>query len=1042
MAVVMHDSVDGAVIRSSVHGRSKMGKAGTSNAGTDACVQPSGAGSVQSHRSVQRSGTGQLGPNFIQPGIICVVVGREGQLARCEDEPIRVPGAVHGFDVLIALEEEDYETGNLVVRQVSENTSEILGLTPQFLFSLAYFTQTSPDSQADILRDNVHYLHDPALESQDTADNSPHIFLLSGWGEPGSGECFSQGVGAAIGGLGEVGGGDRRGMGKGQEQRREWTCWCAAHRLKQPIKGRNVPSSSAEASSAGGYLDPNQFDDAEARSPLVILKFELERDVLNPLYPPCAAMLPIDSSGVLSGGGRRHLGMELGVRTAVESAVRGRVGRIDQVTEQQGTPKNRDHGGGNKNDEEEGLLSKAKEVPTGIGRGTIQGPSVGEGKTADEGLAEAETVVPVGVGRAEGGDETGVDEKAKGQSQGGQPSRATPTTHEPVAQRTDGHERRFDRIGPERNRDGSELGDDLDCEHGADGEELSPTELRGLIGEEDWHPSLSDVLESTISRSRPLRALERMRCLTRGAPRPRRRGCGSSGGDRGGGRSGGGVGTMDAFALLTQINDQLSSAPDLDSLLNVVVGVIKDLMQFHRVLVYQFDDQWNGQCVAELVDWSQTHDIFKGLHLPAGDIPAQARELYTINKVRLLYDRSQTTARLVVRDRTDLKNPLDMTHAYLRAMSPIHIKYLANMGVRASMSISIITFGQLWGLVACHSYGPRGMRVSFPVRQMLRLLSDSISRNIERLSYVQRLRTRKLISTLPTEEHPTGYIVSDAEDLISLFDADFGVLVIGEGAKILGRNEHEQETLIVAEYLRRKQFNLMQVSQAIATDLPDLKLPAGLDAIAGLLYVPLSAGGKDFIALMRKGHLRDVHWAGKPFKPRADGSAVLEPRKPFKAWKETVSGRCRAWTDEQLETAGVLALVYGKFIQVWRQKETTLKTNQLTNLLLSNASHEGYSPSCGSNWADWLSSYLEMALNGPLDPETRENLTRSHAASKNLLFTINDLLDLTRYETGNETFYNEPFDLPGAIENAVTLYRIEATRRRIQFVVAPPIAPR
>ncbi|CAE6456618.1 unnamed protein product [Rhizoctonia solani] len=435
--------------------------------------------------------------------------------------------------------------------------------------------------------------------------------------------------------------------------------------------------------------------------------------------------------------------------------------------------------------------------------------------------------------------------------------------------------------------------------------DLDPTEARGLIGDDSWFPSAEDVVESTTSRSRPLRALERMRRITRDGHGPRRGGVGT-----------GGVGTMDVFAVLAQVNDQLGSAPDLESFLKVVVGVIKDLTQFHRVLVYQFDEQWNGQVVAELVDWSQTHDIYKGLHFPAADIPAQARELYTINKVRLLYDRGQTTARLVVRDRSDLESPLEMTHSCLRAMSPIHIKYLANMGVRASMSISIVTFGQLWGLIACHSYGPHGMRVSFPVRQMLRLLSDSISRNIERLSYAQRLHTRKLISTVPTEQHPTGYIVSNAEDLISLFDADFGVLVIGEGAKILGPNEHGQETLLVAEYLRLKQFNLMQVSQSVKADFPDLKLPTGLDVVAGLLYVPLSPGGKDFIALMRKGQLRDVHWAGKPFKPGGGPNAILEPRKSFKAWTETVSGRCRAWTDEQLETAGVLALVYGK-VRSW-----------------------------------------------------------------------------------------------------------------------------
>ena len=116
------------------------------------------------------------------------------------------------------------------------------------------------------------------------------------------------------------------------------------------------------------------------------------------------------------------------------------------------------------------------------------------------------------------------------------------------------------------------------------------------------------------------------------------------------------------------------------------------------------------------------------------------------------------------------------------------------------------------------------MRVSFPVRQMLRLISQSISRNVERLCYAQRLHTRKLvrdmltsyscgvhqnnpqINTMPSDQHPSGYIVSDADDLLGLFDADYGVLVIGEGAKILGPNQHGQEVLVVAEYLRLKQF--------------------------------------------------------------------------------------------------------------------------------------------------------------------------------------------------------------------------------------------
>lgn len=103
----------------------------------------------------------------------------------------------------------------------------------------------------------------------------------------------------------------------------------------------------------------------------------------------------------------------------------------------------------------------------------------------------------------------------------------------------------------------------------------------------------------------------------------------------------------------------------------------------------------------------------------------------------------------------------------------------------------------------------------------------------------------------------------------------------------------------------------MQVSQAVTVDYPDLQLSNGLEVIAGLLYVPLSVGGGDFIAFLRKGQPRQVKWAGRPYR-QGDFNASLEPRKSFRLWSETVAGRCRAWSDEHLETAGVLALVYGK----------------------------------------------------------------------------------------------------------------------------------
>ena len=107
-------------------------------------------------------------------------------------------------------------------------------------------------------------------------------------------------------------------------------------------------------------------------------------------------------------------------------------------------------------------------------------------------------------------------------------------------------------------------------------------------------------------------------------------------------------------------------------------------------------------------------------------------------------------------------------------------------------------------------------------------------------------------------------------------------------------------------------------------------------------------------------------------------------------------GKCREWTEEEIETAAVLCLVYGKFIEVWRQKEAALQNSQLTRLLLANSAHEVRTP------LNAIINYLEIALEGALDTETRDNLAKSHSASKSLIYVINDLLDLTKTEEGGE----------------------------------------
>ncbi|KAI1451543.1 hsp90-like protein [Annulohypoxylon moriforme] len=542
--------------------------------------------------------------------------------------------------------------------------------------------------------------------------------------------------------------------------------------------------------------------------------------------------------------------------------------------------------------------------------------------------------------------------------------------------------------------------------------ELTPDEPEDTLCQ---NPSSEELHESTEISSRPLRILR--------SARQRR----------------GEAGAMQVFDIMSQVQEQLASAPNLEKFLKILVGIVKELTGFHRVMIYQFDAAFNGKVVTELVDPAKTRDLYYGLHFPASDIPKQARDLYKLNKVRLLYDRDLESARLVCRSEKDLERPLDLSHAYLRAMSPIHLKYLTNMAVRSSMSISINAFNELWGLIACHSYGSKGMRVPFPIRKLCRLVGDTASRNIERLSYASRLQARKLINTMPTDKNPSGYITASSSDLIKLFDADFGMLSIRGETKILGKIEQTQEALAMLEYLRLRSFTSVLTSQDIREDFPDLRYPPGFAVIAGLLYVPLSVGGNDFIVFFRKGQVREVRWAGNPYEKvvKEGTSSFLEPRSSFKAWHEIVIGKCREWNEEQVETAAVLCLVYGKFIEVWRQKEAALQSSRLTRLLLANSAHEVRTP------LNAIINCLEIAMEGPLDHETRENLARSHSASKSLIYVINDLLDLTNMEEGQDLIKDEVLDLPGCIKEATEPFKVDAKRKSLMFeVVEHPGLPR
>ncbi|KAL8283132.1 hypothetical protein RQP46_005910 [Phenoliferia psychrophenolica] len=251
------------------------------------------------------------------------------------------------------------------------------------------------------------------------------------------------------------------------------------------------------------------------------------------------------------------------------------------------------------------------------------------------------------------------------------------------------------------------------------------------------------------------------------------------------------------------------------------------------------------------------------------------------------------------------------------------------------------------------------------MRQLCRLLSDSIGRHLERIIMTNRLAATKVITTHATALHPRGFICATPADLLGLFEADFGVLSIGTESKVLGSpNQFEAEVLdAILEFLHEQQFPTVTSTINIGLDFPDVS------------DVPEETSGR-------------INWGGNP--NRANSANVLEPRASFKVWSETVLGQCKPWAACLEDTPQALMLVYGKFIAVWRERETALKAARFAKLIIKDAEDSQRTP------IHSVISYLEGALQETLDAETRD--TMSNPASQTLLHAINDLLDITRVD--------------------------------------------
>jgi diguanylate cyclase (GGDEF)-like protein len=370
------------------------------------------------------------------------------------------------------------------------------------------------------------------------------------------------------------------------------------------------------------------------------------------------------------------------------------------------------------------------------------------------------------------------------------------------------------------------------------------------------------------------------------------------------------------------------------------VKVVQEVSDFDRVMIYRFLADGSGEVVAEHTT-GEYQQRYLGLRFPASDIPSQARALYLVNKLRVLADVEAPMDALVPPLLPD-GEVLDQSHCTLRGLSEVHLTYLRNMGVRATLTLSIVCDGKLWGLIACHHHSPRTPphQLKDGMRQLSELLAEVANMRIEALSNLEAVRHRLTLDRLLNQFHQAMIQDGDISTVLDLwlpkllpaFNANSLGVQIGSMACMGGPGKRKGSTHQILDEIGAR-LDMQNTSPHVRM-WDDLltsrkKSLVFLPEAAGLLLAQRHEGGIIFCFMTRQEVVQQVRWGGEPVKDVValpNGRVRLEPRRSFAAWQESVKGHSDPWQQSDAEALQHLLQILSEVnkVQVNRKMQETL----------------------------------------------------------------------------------------------------------------------
>jgi chemotaxis family two-component system sensor kinase Cph1 len=361
------------------------------------------------------------------------------------------------------------------------------------------------------------------------------------------------------------------------------------------------------------------------------------------------------------------------------------------------------------------------------------------------------------------------------------------------------------------------------------------------------------------------------------------------------------------YSLARHFLPQLQRAETLLECAQLAAVEFKRLTGFGRTLVYRFDEEGHGEVLAEQADAG--YDSYLGHHFPAADIPAQARELYRVNHIRLIPDATYQPVPLLGLDGVWQPQSLDLTWAALRSVSPVHLEYMRNMGTLASMSVSIVVQGRLWGLISCHDHGPRNLdfQTRAACEHLGRLLSMQIAAREDNAEVALRLELRKLtleiVAHLADSDGTLQRLVSEPVPLLRMAQASGAAVVLNDQIWTVGETPELADIADLARWIGARG------GEAFATDRLSEAFPPAAKYVgitSGVLAISISQIHQHQVLWFRPERVQTIRWAGDPRKELRYSDGRIHPRQSFASWQEQVGGRSAPWSPAQVSAASEL----------------------------------------------------------------------------------------------------------------------------------------